>query len=226
MRKLAAAVVFLCALGAAESAAQGVGVSPVYLELRPQQTATSLRVENGGATARAFEIDVRAWSQDDGRDTLNETRAFIVSPSVLEVAPGAMQIVRIARRPGQAASTSEQAYRVLIREIPGESAAPTTNGLRLQLEFSLPFFLNATSAAPNLAAQWTEAGLEIANQGGAHARLSYVNVGGRALEGAPRYLLAGQSFVRPASGRGEVSVRMVGASADVVLDARPRDRAR
>lgn len=226
MRVLTAALAFLCTLCAADAAAQGVGVSPVYLELRPQQTATSVRVENGGSAARAFEIDVRAWSQNDGRDTLGDTRAFIVSPSVFEVAPRSMQIVRIARRPGQAPSTSEQSYRVLVREIPTDTPVPTANGLRLQLELSLPLFLNVADTAPNLTANWTEAGLEIANQGGAHARLSQVRVGEHALEGAPRYLLAGQSFVRPVTERGDVRVRMVGASADIILDAPARGRAR
>ncbi len=201
-------------------------MSPVYLALRPEQAATSVRVQNGGAAARAFEIDIRAWDQDDGRDTLSDTRAFIVSPSVFEVAAGATQIVRIARRPGQTENTSEQAYRVLVREIADETSAAATNGLRLQLEFSLPLFLNAEGGTPVLAAHWTEAGLEVANRGGAHARLSQVRVGERPLEGVPRYLLAGESFVRPASERGDVRVRMAGASADLVLDALPRDRVR
>lgn len=226
MHKLIAAAVFLCTLAGTDTAAQGIGVSPVYLALRPEQAATSVRVENGGAAARAFEIDVRAWDQDDGHDMLSDTRAFIVSPSVFEVPAGATQIVRIARRPGQAANTNEQSYRVLVREIADETDAAATNGLRLQLEFSLPLFLNTAGGAPDLAAHWTESGLEIVNQGGAHARLSQVRVGERPLDGVPRYLLAGESFVRPVSAGGDVRVRMPGASADLVLDAQPRDRVR
>lgn len=226
IRALLFAAAFTAALAPLDAGAQGVGVSPVFLELRPQQTATSVRIENNGATPRAFETDMRAWSQDDGRDVLTPTRAFIISPSVFEVAPGAMQIVRVARRPGEPQSASaEQSFRLLVRELLAEDAAPT-QGLRLQLELSLPLFVHAAGAAPDLAARWTEAGLEIVNQGSAHARLAALLIDGERVASSPRYLLAGASFVRPASPGRDVRVRIAGEPADLVLDAAPRTRAR
>ncbi len=215
-----------------ESSAQsgGLRVSPIVLEMADGARTTFFRVQNAGARARAFEICLMRWAQSDGADVLTPVNDVIVSPSVFELPAGRTQIVRAALAPGVGQSDTELTYRFLLRELALEDA-PASQGLRLRLEISLPLFVRGRlGTAEQLTARRIGGDIEIENAGPAHARLSAIDIGGRPLDGAPRYLLAGASFRRPSPGPGVVRARVARDDAGVVdltlADAAPRPRAR
>lgn len=202
MNRLIACLCLLATLSVGQARAQtgapsgGVRISPVMLEIARERRATSFRIENSGAAPRSFAVEAQAWRQDDGRDVLSPTEDLIVTPSVFEAAPGRAQIVRVALSLGRSAPGPERAYRLILTEI---GADTPENGVRLRLQVSLPLFTRTGDApAGALAASRTDDGVRIVNVGATHVRLAEIFAGDAPLEATPRYLLAGESFVRRA----------------------------
>lgn len=224
----AALLALLAACLAPLAAAQGgLRVSPIGLEMAGEARTTFFRVENDSARARAFELHVMRWKQDDGADVLTPSGDLIVSPSVFELPAGRAQIVRAALRADVAPGETELAYRFLLRELTLEDA-PAASGLRLQLELSLPLFVRGRGGAEALTAQRAGGDVVIANAGAAHVRLAEVRVGGEAIA-APRYLLAGSWFRRPAPRAGPIEAQIArggGLTRLTLADAADRPGAR
>jgi len=192
---IAAISLAFCAPAKAQPA--GVQITPVIVEVSADRGFGAVRVRNWREREVSFEADVFAWTQHDGADVLEHAQDVIVAPSVFAVPAGGEQIVRLAIAPADAAR--ERAYRLLLREIIHPS--PADAALRVQLQFSLPVFSASDGASANVEVRALRSAdgfaVEIANTGARHARLLELFVGEQALA-APRYLLAGARFVRPA----------------------------
>lgn len=105
---------------------------------------------------------------------------------MVQLAPSERQLIRVIRT-GVPAGAVENAYRVIIDELPVE--VKEKKGLQLVLRYSVPIFIaaaGAQSAVPQLA--WSlrredgQAVLEVANSGGMHAQLAdldFVDTAGR-----------------------------------------------
>ena len=91
------------------------------------------------------QVQTFAWPHGPATAELEPTRDLIAVPPVFELAGNAKQIIRVALR-GAAAGGREQAYRLLITEVPRGGAAGT--GVRFALRLSLPVFVTPTGAAP------------------------------------------------------------------------------
>jgi Pili and flagellar-assembly chaperone, PapD N-terminal domain len=101
------------------------------------------------------QICVFRWSQRNGIDALERTSDVVASPPAARVAPGVPHTVRVVRV-AKGKPAAEQAYRVIIDELPDPRALqPDT--VRLVLRYSIPVFFSPAKANP----------------GGASARLSY-----------------------------------------------------
>lgn len=168
-------------------------VSPTTLTLRPDQNAAVIQLGNEGSETLYGQVRVYDWDQRDGEDVLEPTRALLASPPLLEIAPGAQQIVRLVR-PGGAKSQSEQAYRILIDEIPDPNRPPPP-GITVRLRYSVPLFVGPSGEATPLltwrlsrsASAWV---LEAINQGTKHAQVSAVRLlGGNGVHEVDRGLL-------------------------------------
>src|SRR5476649_1416502 len=112
-------------LGASRvQAASSVLIWPIDPVLEADQQASALWLENRGNEAANLQIRVFAWSQKGFEDQYENQRDVIGSPPVARIEPGQKQLVRLTRTreipPGQ-----EQAYRIIIDEIP---AAKAPNG--------------------------------------------------------------------------------------------------
>ncbi|MGE0044471.1 MAG: molecular chaperone [Hyphomonadaceae bacterium] len=177
----------------AHAQSAGIRVSPVLIELNARSMG-SLRIANGRAREASFEMIAYAWTQEGGEDVVAPTQSLLIAPRIFAIAPGREQIVRLALAPEARGGAREQAFRLLMRELPPPTR-PETQGPRLVLEMSMPVFATPPNASPSLhARRITIAGrpmLALSNRGSARAAFT------QQTPGLPRYLLAGAEALAP-----------------------------
>lgn len=169
---VAALALVLCGLSPA--IAGGYTVHPVSVALSPERQATTLRVTNTNSQPVTIQVELQHWSQPEGEDQLAPTSDVIAMPPMFTVAPGQHQVVRVGLRKPLAAD-KEQAYRLLLKEIPGQSSG---GGLQLALNMSLPVFVKpSVSVTPQV--DWQVERLEdgklalsVDNHGAGHFRFT------------------------------------------------------
>jgi fimbrial chaperone protein len=198
--------VLLAALGLAcgIAGASGLQVSPVSLTLPATQNADGLWLSNTGDNVVHAQVRVYHWTQENGEDKLTPTRSLLVSPPMLQLEVADRQLIRAIRigAPPTGPSAAEDAYRVIIDELPVDMQGK--KGLQFVLRYSVPIFISPAgpdAGAPQL--KWTlyreegHATLEVANSGLTHAQLanlSYVDAAGQRTEahaGLLGYVLPG-----------------------------------
>ncbi len=156
-------------------AAGSYSVYPVTLGLSDARPATTLKVRNSAAAPVTLQLAVKQWQQPDGEDDLQETRDIIAVPPVFTIAAGGEQIVRVGLRKRDTVGR-EQAYRLLVKEIPSENGVG--QGLKLALNMSLPVFvLPERPVSAELAWQVRQRddgqlSLSVANPGDAHFKFT------------------------------------------------------
>ncbi|CAG8865639.1 hypothetical protein PS627_01558 [Pseudomonas fluorescens] len=208
-------------------AATSVLIWPIDPVLEAGQKAGALWLENRGTEPSNLQVRVFAWRQGGFEEQFQAQRDIIGSPPVANIAPGQKQLIRLTRT-GAAPAGQEQAYRIIIDEIPAAvAAAPLTAGtqaaIRLQMRYSVPLFVygdglwgkadptggrsNDGVGKPQLSWQpVTVQGrpfVEIRNTGPVHARLTDVVLQQGAqerplVEGLLGYVLPGASMRWPA----------------------------
>lgn len=152
--KAVLASVLWTSIYASTALAGGLEVSPTSLQLLPQANSEELWLSNVGNTPISAQVRVFAWSQKDGADYLAATTALTISPPLLQMAPGAKQLVRVIRSGPPPTEGQELAYRLIVDELPAmdkpapAAAAPdkARAGILLQMRYSLPVFVGS---APN-----------------------------------------------------------------------------
>lgn len=180
----------------------GVQVTPVIVAMAPERGVTSVRVRNWRERETSFEVTVLAWEQRDGADLYTQTDLVVAAPSVFAIPAGAEQIVRLGLTHGPGAAPDQEiAYRLLLRELPSPDRGGA--GPRMQLQMSLPVFVQPRATHVEIAAQRVAddtalPSIVIANTGSAHIRLGSVTYGpnDEPIERLPRYLLAGSRVTR------------------------------
>ena len=231
---MAAGTKWACAMIAASwlaslpvAAATSVLIWPIDPVLEADQKAGALWLENRGSAPANLQVRVFAWRQGDYQEQYQAQREIIGSPPVASIAPGQKQLIRLTRT-GPSPAGQEQAYRIIIDEIPPaipvDKAAPgTTAAIRLQMRYSVPLFVygeglwgradpegkrNAEGVGkPQLS--WRAVNvqgkpyLEVRNSGPVHARLTDVVVqqGSQSTplaDGLLGYVLPGASMRWPA----------------------------
>ncbi len=228
---LAAGIVFSCGV----TQASGLQVAPVSLTFLPNSSsAQGIWLTNTGQKPLPAQVRVFHWTQQGGEDVLTTTQDLAISPPMLNLAPGAKQLIRVIRVGAKASpSTREDAFRLLIDELP-QPMANQQSGVQYVMRYSIPVFVSpAGSANVKLAAaslQWSltfEAGkpvLGVQNTGTVHAQLSEATLNvpnkpplvlskgllGYALPGMARQWQLPGSAV-PLSGEVTLSVRINGA---------------
>ncbi|HDS1737486.1 molecular chaperone [Pseudomonas sp. BP8] len=126
-------------------AATSVLIWPIDPVLEADQKAGALWLENRGSTPANLQVRVFAWRQGEFEEQFQAQREIIGSPPVANIAPGQKQLIRLTRT-GVAPAGQEQAYRIIIDEIPSPipadagSQAPMA-AIRLQMRYSVPLFV-------------------------------------------------------------------------------------
>jgi fimbrial chaperone protein len=145
-------------------------VGSTRVELSPGARASRLVLRNSGDAPVGAQVRVYAWSQPEGDDRLDETRAIVLSPPIARIAPGGEQVVRIVRQ-GPAPAGRDATYRVIAEEVP-LSPQDENVAVGFRMRFVLPLFDRAANAAPaQLACQLVSATLSCLNDGGRAIKL-------------------------------------------------------
>ena len=183
----------------AVQAASSVLVWPVYQIIESDQNGSALWLENRGAEPVSLQVRVLAWKQENFNEKYADQTNVVASPPFATVPPGQRQLIRLIRNTPVPANT-EQAYRIIIDEIPSplndsaQGKDKAVVGLQLQMRYLLPLFMDggnlwtndradmkrdpSTATRPIL--NWrtvSEGGktyLQVGNTGLVHARLSNV----------------------------------------------------
>lgn len=191
----------------AVQAAASVLIWPLDPTIEAGERGTALWLENVGTDAVTVQIRILGWNQQNSRDDYVAQQSIIGTPPFTTIPAGKKQLIRLTlTQPVEAGQ--EQAFRVLIDEIPSAHAAGTattppqaTAGLRFQMRYSLPLFAYGTGlsgkpinrpatrpAQPQLS--WNieqidgKPYLRVHNAGSGHARLSQVRLTAASAEGA------------------------------------------
>lgn len=176
---VAVALLAAFACGAARGQAN-LAVEPLRIDIAQPARSGSLRVTNRGSEPVRVQADVRRWTQQDGRDRLDETADAIASPPLFELKPGASQVLRVGLlRPADPAR--ETTFRLLVSELPRDKAVGMQTLIRLSMPvFVVPAAKPAAAAAPVDAAplEWrarrVDGRLEVraANTGARHVQVA------------------------------------------------------
>lgn len=135
---------------ALDAQAASLQISPVSINLRANQAAGGINLQNLGERPVYGQVRVFAWDQRNGEDVLTPTDELVASPPIIEVGAKGSQTIRLVRK-GGAAGNAERTYRLLIDEIPREDEQ--ASGVAIRLQYSVPVFVapGDEAAAPNLA---------------------------------------------------------------------------
>jgi len=140
---------------ALDAQAASLQISPVSINLRANQAASGINLQNLGERPVYGQVRVFAWDQRNGEDVLTPTDELVASPPIIEVGAKGSQTIRLVRKGGAAAGAApgnpERTYRLLIDEIPREDEQ--ASGVAIRLQYSVPVFVAPVdeAAAPNLA---------------------------------------------------------------------------
>lgn len=145
-RWLATLLVLASAVPAMANAAS-LQVEPILVEFTSREQSQALWLSNNGEAPLQAQVRLMQWTQADGRESLVPSRDLVASPAVVQVAPGARQLVRLVR-PRTDPPAREQAYRLLIDELPRDAGQPADPGVQFLLQYSIPLFVLAEGAEP------------------------------------------------------------------------------
>ena len=228
LRRLALVLTALVACVNEPALAGSFNISPIVVNLSADGSPETIRVQNLESQPVLIHVEARAWAEQI--DEAEKTLSILAVPPVVEVAANGDQVVRLAVRQSSA-SRQEQAYRLVISEVP-RSVAQGENALSFALRFVLPVFVTPEGAAP--APNWTlttgsdgTAELVVVNQGTAHVRLKELTLGGSSLAEGSTYVLAGETkswpLDQPLSALPDVlEIRAETNRGPLVAEVRPR----
>ena len=179
--------------------AASLSVAPTRVELGPGDPAAVVTLQNNATEPVMVQVQTFAWPRSMASGDLEPTRELLAVPPVAELAGNAKQIIRVALR-APLAGGREQAYRLLITEVPRGGSSGT--GVRIALRLSLPVFVTPPGAAPkpvwSLRQDKGAASLVLANTGDAHLQVRRIVLrpadrpaSAQTID-SPAYVLAGQ----------------------------------
>src|SRR5262245_42609749 len=114
-----------CCFAGGSALAASFQVAPLLLEVTAPGPAPPLTLRNTGSSPIATQIRVFRWSQEDGNERLAPTEDVVASPPAAELHPGQDYVVRVVRLT-KSPVAGEEAYRLLIDELPEVSQRPRT----------------------------------------------------------------------------------------------------
>lgn len=156
---------------AAEEDAGGaqVSVAPLRLELAGPASSAVLRITNPSRREIGVQVRLFGWAQQAGEDAYFASNDVMISPSIIQIAPGQTQIFRVVRR--DTPSAGEKRFRVAIDQLP-DPTLERAGEAQARIRFTLPLFLDRDQAASaDLGWSLDAAGLHARNAGGQTVRI-------------------------------------------------------
>ena len=174
----------------AANAASSVMVWPIFQAIKSDDRGSELWLQNRGSHDVTLQIRVFKWQQRQSASVYSDQKNVLASPPFVTVKPGEKQLIRMIRlRP--TSPQQEDAYRIVIDEIPQASTAPEQGheaGLMMRMRYVLPLFLYGQGVQPvdqngpvsdlqkklswKVLSRGGKQVLAISNAGPLHARLS------------------------------------------------------
>lgn len=198
----------------ADCALAGISIEPVVIQLAQANRAATIRITNHGEQGLHLQAAVFRWSQA-GADRREPSDELLVVPPIVEIAPGASQLLRVALRRRQPVPR-EQAYRLLLQDIGPAASGAVENQVRMPLSHDLPVLVAPAGPAVR-AITWAGCGpsgdaapattppgpcLRLANQGSRRVKFDALTLSGphgdrRVALPTPLNLLAGSFLDLP-----------------------------
>ncbi|GAA5012791.1 fimbria/pilus periplasmic chaperone [Acinetobacter puyangensis] len=191
----------------AQAHAASLQVAPILLEFSPQEKVKELWLTNTGNDSIRAQVRVNAWTQTNHQDVLTTSKDLIASPMVLTIPAGQRQLVRLIRNI-PTTNTSEQAYRLIVDELP-DPQNTAQSGLQLLLKYSIPVFFTVSTTGDSeqgitslkeMKFSYTASKLMATNHSNHYKRfsqLSYIDAQGKKTPiqmGLVGYVLSGQTM--------------------------------
>lgn len=220
-------MVFLALTGGLSSQgalAASLQASPVLVELRQDSPSATVQIRNTGQAPISVQTRVYRWTQENGQESLDDTDDIAASPPMTTLQPGATYSVRLVRTSREAIA-QEQAYRVLVDELP-DPGRQQSGTIAMVVRHSIPVFLLAPEGKPaqltwSVGTRNGRLVLRATNNGDRRVRLSKVSVrlpGGQNVSfgnGLLGYALAGSTMEWLSPGRASGSSGTITATTEL-----------
>ena len=146
-----------------------LSIAPLRVDIDSEATGATVYLTNPSARELAVQTRLFGWSQNAGDDVYAPSGELTVSPSISMIPPGETQIVRVLRKSGS--SAGEKRFRLVVDQLPDPKSAEGGRA-ETRIRFTLPVFVDRdTAGSPALAWRLADDKLEVANTGGATARI-------------------------------------------------------
>ncbi|MEJ2898254.1 molecular chaperone [Acinetobacter sp. NS-4] len=195
--------------------AASLQVAPILIEFSSADKAKELWLTNTGSTNIRAQVRVQQWTQQNSQDNLAATKNLIASPLITEVKPGQRQLVRLIK-PAATPINQEQAFRLIVDELPDNKSNNNKTGLNILLQYSIPVFYKTNqkpminqgiTSIDRVQFKYAKGQLTATNLSNSYIRLSqlsYVSGNGKKsplFPGLVGYVLVGQtmSWILPAA---------------------------
>ena len=190
----------LCFLGLclllANVQAGSLRLDRTVLSLSGNTPVAELTVRNIGTKPSLVQTQVFSWSQNNNENELTPSQDLLVSPPIVEIAPGSSQILRVGLL-ADADSQFEVPYRLIIQEVPLPDDEDDGVAVSVLLKISFPVFVKPKiTAEPILTWQANrrsanEITVTLSNTGNAHVQVIDLDI--ETSEGAP--IVQSESFL-------------------------------
>jgi fimbrial chaperone protein len=158
--------------------ASSLQVTPVNIEVPAPGAASTVTLNNAGNESINAQIRIFKWVQKDGKDELIPTRDVVASPPAVKLVAGKKSVIRIVRT-SKAPSAAEEAYRLVIDEVP-KPPKPGSAGVGFAVRHSVPVFFSKSGADIELSWKASvvkgQLVLTASNSGGRRVRLASLRV--------------------------------------------------
>jgi len=159
--------------------AASLQVYPVNITFSAGENAKAVYVKNTGTAPIGAQLRAYQWTQQGQTDVLTETHALLLSPPITSIPAGQQQLIRVIL-PVPPAQQGEQAYKLVVDELPG-TQDDEKRAVRFLLRYNLPVFVNTPAIPLNLSLMKfhldttsSPARLWIENNSSQHLKLSNV----------------------------------------------------
>lgn len=204
--------------GEADVGGAQVSVAPLRLELAGAANSAVLRITNPSRREIGVQVRTFGWAQQEGEDAYFASSDVMISPSIIQIAPGQTQIFRVVRR--DTPSAGEKRFRIAIDQLPDPSLERAGEA-QARIRFTLPLFLDRDLSAP-ADLGWTvdAAGLHARNVGGQTVRIIGLTLNDSAGADIPldknglRYVQGGSTINWPLTGPCPTGLVTVSANFD------------
>lgn len=188
--------------------AQGLAIAPIMIDAPAEGGAASLTVSSSLEQDITVQVRIFDWTQEGGEEQLAPARGLRFAPEIFTLRPGSSQVIRMAVPD----TGGEGAWRVILDELPSDSAAAPTPAaqLSIRLRYVLAMFAGAPARPETLEAGVERGALLLRNPGPGWLRLHGLSLqtqDGDAVPTGPGivYLLPGSELSLPSPEEARVS---------------------